>query len=742
MPAFGSPMGEERMATTPASEPHSAAGVHGDSILLAEVLLDLAERAQAYTNAAGVAIALIRGRDMLVRTSTGRAPEVGATIPLSDGFISECIRTRKPLTCRDVESDSRVGPVLRAFKTRSLMAIPVCEVRDVRGMMLVIAPLPNSLQPTHISILMTLSDIIAAKLREHESAVQVEIQLFDDTEEMPEIPAEPPTNLSSIDINEIMGFESEPANSPIPPAMPMTAAPAASAASILDPVPPPVPSVEFPGAPNFRSLFESPAIPPPPAIEFEPPVVSTPAPVVSKAPAATMPAPAVSKAPAAPPVPFAAAPAPPVIKPPVSEPPVPFAVKAPPAIEPPAPFAVKAPSVIEPPPAPFAVKAPPATAPSATKPVTPPAPAVPPLGSPALPITPALAMMEEKIELGERDPGLLTPAEDPGRFKRNRTFTASTLKPSVPTTSATTIPKPAPPTPFAVVEPPTVNVELAKTPVVETAKPSVLEPAKPDAAEPAILSAPAAPVASVLVPALTSWEETPRENQAKRPWLVPVGVVAAVLVIVVGFWIHSATSKEVPAPVIPVPGKNVAALPAIAPVPPAPAPAAQPPAKPAVESAKTTKPAETKARSEPEEEAPQPVIEIAAGQPKPKQEPEPDVPAPKLDLPTRDASINNLSRVRVAVPAAPKSDLVPASLVSRVNPVYPPFARQLGVSGTVIMEVRIEKDGSVGTVRVTAGAMQLRQAAIEAVKQWKYKPASLNGAPIESTAEVKVNFTR
>ena len=696
------------MATIPASEPHSAAGVHGDSILLAEVLLDLAERAQAYTNAAGVAIALIRGRDMLVRTSTGTAPEVGSTIPLADAFISECIRTRKPLTCRDLASDSRVGPVLRALKTRSLMAIPVCEVRDVRGMMLVIAPLPNSFQPTHISILMTLSDIIAAKLRKHETPAQVEIQLFDDFEEMPEIPAEPPTNLSSIDIGEIMRFECEPASAPIAPAMPMAAAPPVSAASILEVVPPPVPpSVNSPTA-TVPPLFENPAMPSPPAMEFEPPVASTPAPVLSESPVAAMPAPAVSKPPAATPEPLAATPAPSVTKPSVIEPPAPFAVKA------------SRPS----PPAPAATKSP----------VTPPAPPVPPLGSPALPMTPALAMMEEKIEFGERDPGLLAPAEDPGRFKRHRTFTASTLKPSVPTTSATTTPKPAPVKPFVVVEPakPLV-VELAKTPVVELAKPAVLEPAKA-AAEPA------APLVSVPVPGLTTWEETPRDSRAKHPWLVPVVAVVAVLVIAVGFWIHSATSKEAPAPVIPVPGKNAVALPAVAAA--APAPAVQPPAsKAAAESAKTTKPVETQA-APPQPEAPQPVIEIAAGQPKPKQEPEPDVPAPKLDLPARDASINNLSRVRVAVPSAPKSDLVPASLVSRVNPAYPPLARQLGISGTVVMEVKIEKDGSVGTVRVTAGAMQLRQAAIEAVKQWKYKPASLNGKPVESSAEVKVNFTR
>jgi TonB family protein len=70
------------------------------------------------------------------------------------------------------------------------------------------------------------------------------------------------------------------------------------------------------------------------------------------------------------------------------------------------------------------------------------------------------------------------------------------------------------------------------------------------------------------------------------------------------------------------------------------------------------------------------------------------------------------------------------------------MAKQLGISGAVIMSVTIAKDGSVSAVRVTAGAMQLRQAAINAVKKWRYKPTTLNGQTIESIAEVKVNFTR
>jgi TonB family protein len=712
------------MATTPASEPHSTAGVHSDSILLAEVLLDLAERAQAYTNAAGVAIALTRGSDLLVRTSTGTAPEVGTTIPLADGFIGECFRTRKPLACRDIESDSRIGPVLRALRVRSLMAIPVCEVRDVRGMMLVITPLPNSFQPTHVSILMTLSDIIAAKLREHETAAEVAIHLFDEPEQIPEFSDESAADLSPMD--SIMSFDVEPAWAPTTPAMAMAAA-QGNAPSIFDPTP-------------ASSIFDPPVVTAPALSIFNPPVAAPPPAAVAPPPAAAPP-PAIPEGVATPPSamskPPVVAPVPSVFENPAMPPPgavefepvfaplVPLVTK-PPVVAPPAPVLptpippVVTPSIIEPP-APFAIKAPLVThpAPPALKPPVqaPAPPAVPNLGSPALPITPALAMMEEKIGFGERDPRLLTPSEDPGRFKRNRTFVATTIKASVPTTIATTIPKPTPVKPFV---------------LVETAKPAPSDPAKLSTPVPAIIPMPA--------PALTSWE-TPPTSSAKRAWLVPVSAIAAVLVVAIGLWIHYATGKEAPAPVIPVPPVTAAAWPEVAPALPVPA-TSQPAAK-ATDSAKATKSAETQ-DTPPEEkhQASRPVIEIAASQAKPKQEPEPDIPAPKLDLPSRDTSIGNLSRVSVPLPAAPKSDLVPAALLTRVNPPYPFMARQLGISGVVLMIVTIAKDGSVSEVRVTAGAMQLRQAATEAVKQWRYKPAMLNGQAIESSAEVKVNFTR
>ena len=58
------------------------------------------------------------------------------------------------------------------------------------------------------------------------------------------------------------------------------------------------------------------------------------------------------------------------------------------------------------------------------------------------------------------------------------------------------------------------------------------------------------------------------------------------------------------------------------------------------------------------------------------------------------------------------------------------------------MNVTISPKGTVTAVQVISGAPQLRQAAVSAVRQWRYKPAMLNGQPAESAAEVQINFLR
>ena len=82
-----------------------------------------------------------------------------------------------------------------------------------------------------------------------------------------------------------------------------------------------------------------------------------------------------------------------------------------------------------------------------------------------------------------------------------------------------------------------------------------------------------------------------------------------------------------------------------------------------------------------------------------------------------------------------------ANLISKVNPVYPPEAKQAGTEGTVRLAVDIGPDGKVVSVNAQSGPDVLVQAAVEAVKQWTYKPTLLNGEPVEVLTTVDVNFT-
>jgi len=107
-----------------------------------------------------------------------------------------------------------------------------------------------------------------------------------------------------------------------------------------------------------------------------------------------------------------------------------------------------------------------------------------------------------------------------------------------------------------------------------------------------------------------------------------------------------------------------------------------------------------------------------------------------------------ISSTPVAVPKVATPQRVRVSqgvsqglLVRKVNPTYPPLARQARIAGTVILRAVISKDGSIENLTLVSGHPMLAPAAIDAVKQWKYRPYLLNGEPVEVDTEVQVNFT-
>ena len=80
-------------------------------------------------------------------------------------------------------------------------------------------------------------------------------------------------------------------------------------------------------------------------------------------------------------------------------------------------------------------------------------------------------------------------------------------------------------------------------------------------------------------------------------------------------------------------------------------------------------------------------------------------------------------------------------LVHQVTPKYPPLARQSRIQGTVVLQAVIGKDGTVQNLHVLSGHPLLTQAAMDAVKQWRYKPYYVNGEPVEADTQINVNFT-
>ena len=80
-------------------------------------------------------------------------------------------------------------------------------------------------------------------------------------------------------------------------------------------------------------------------------------------------------------------------------------------------------------------------------------------------------------------------------------------------------------------------------------------------------------------------------------------------------------------------------------------------------------------------------------------------------------------------------------LVRKVQPTYPPLAKQARISGSVVLQAVIGKDGSIENLHAVSGHPMLIQSAIDAVRQWKYKPYFLNGEPVEVDTQVTVNFT-
>ena len=113
----------------------------------------------------------------------------------------------------------------------------------------------------------------------------------------------------------------------------------------------------------------------------------------------------------------------------------------------------------------------------------------------------------------------------------------------------------------------------------------------------------------------------------------------------------------------------------------------------------------------------------------PSAAPPPPPPPPKKEV------VATPQRIRVG------GNVQAANLVSQQRPVYPPLAKQARISGTVELSAIIGKDGRVQDLHVIKGHPLLVQSALDAVKNWVYRPTLLNGEPVEVSTTIDVNFT-
>jgi periplasmic protein TonB len=116
----------------------------------------------------------------------------------------------------------------------------------------------------------------------------------------------------------------------------------------------------------------------------------------------------------------------------------------------------------------------------------------------------------------------------------------------------------------------------------------------------------------------------------------------------------------------------------------------------------------------------------------------------------RGGSLNDLfSRIgaspAVVKPSTPRtlsivSRVMAGNLLEKTVPQYPAIARAARIQGTVVLQATIAKDGTIQNLRVINGPPMLQQAALDAVRSWRYKPYLLNGEPVEVETTINVVF--
>jgi protein TonB len=99
--------------------------------------------------------------------------------------------------------------------------------------------------------------------------------------------------------------------------------------------------------------------------------------------------------------------------------------------------------------------------------------------------------------------------------------------------------------------------------------------------------------------------------------------------------------------------------------------------------------------------------------------------------------------VKVAAPTklTVSSGVEASKLIDPVQPVYPPIAKAARIQGTVVLAATIGKNGTIQDLKVVSGPAMLQQAALDAVRRWRYRATVLDGVPVDVDTTISVVFT-
>ena len=104
------------------------------------------------------------------------------------------------------------------------------------------------------------------------------------------------------------------------------------------------------------------------------------------------------------------------------------------------------------------------------------------------------------------------------------------------------------------------------------------------------------------------------------------------------------------------------------------------------------------------------------------------------EIPLPPPPVENKKKPRV-------SRMMEGNLIFQVPPEYPPLARQVRVQGDVVLRAIISRTGTIEHLQVVSGHPMLAEAAIRAVRQWRYRPYVLNDEPVEVETQITVKFS-